>query len=203
MPTRSIRTSANTNNHNPRSRIIYKNAPNKKAMRTFEKSQPNTTFQTTQRQQNKLQTRLQKKIQQNIQQKKIRRFRKPEQSIPHKSNPTTNKENKNRKLLGRNNQQPKNTHHQMPYTLDKTMSNKKINYKIKCEKCGKFVNREEMINNYGRQTCRECLRTQTITKAYILYLPTFILKEAGLKANDKVIITNEDEEIIIRKKKNV
>jgi bifunctional DNA-binding transcriptional regulator/antitoxin component of YhaV-PrlF toxin-antitoxin module len=59
-----------------------------------------------------------------------------------------------------------------------------------------------MINNYGRQTCRECLRTQTIAKTYALYIPTFILKEAGLKPNDKVYITNEDNEIIIRKKKN-
>jgi len=82
------------------------------------------------------------------------------------------------------------------------MSNKKISYRIKCEKCGKFVYREEIINNYGRQTCRECLREQTIAKTYALYIPTFILKEAGLKANDKVIITNEPEGIIIRKKKN-
>lgn len=82
------------------------------------------------------------------------------------------------------------------------MSIKKINYRIKCDKCEKFVYREEMINNYGRQTCRECLRTQTIAKTYILYMPKFILKIAGLKPNDKVYIINEDNKIIIRKKRN-
>jgi acetyl-CoA carboxylase beta subunit len=81
------------------------------------------------------------------------------------------------------------------------MSNTKHNYRIKCEKCGKFVYREEMINNYGRQTCQKCLREQTITKSYALYIPTFILKMAGIKPNDKVTITNEEGEITIKKKK--
>ena len=77
----------------------------------------------------------------------------------------------------------------------------KPNYRIKCERCQKFVYREEMSFNYGRRTCHECLRTQTITKTYQLYVPSFILKIQKIKPNDKVIISNTPEGIMIIKKK--
>lgn len=75
------------------------------------------------------------------------------------------------------------------------------NYRIKCERCGKFVYREEMSFNYGRKTCHDCLRIQIITKTCGLYIPSFIIKLQKIKPYDQVIISNTPEGIIIRKKK--
>ena len=76
------------------------------------------------------------------------------------------------------------------------------NYKIKCEKCGTFFDKKEIIFNYGRRTCRNCLRTQTISKTYALYVPYFIIREAGMKPLEQVTIENTTEGIMITKKKN-
>ena len=75
------------------------------------------------------------------------------------------------------------------------------NYKIKCEKCGLFIDKELIIFNYGRKTCKECLRTQTVSKTYALYIPYFIIREAGMKPLEQVTIENTPEGIIITKSK--
>jgi late competence protein required for DNA uptake (superfamily II DNA/RNA helicase) len=82
------------------------------------------------------------------------------------------------------------------------MALKKVNYRIKCERCGNFVYKEEMSFHFGRKSCKECLRKQMVSQSYVIHIAPFIIREAGMKPLDQVIIENTMDEIIIRKKKN-
>jgi late competence protein required for DNA uptake (superfamily II DNA/RNA helicase) len=74
-------------------------------------------------------------------------------------------------------------------------------YKIRCDKCEKHVSRKKMSCSYGKNICHECLRKTRISKNYMLYVPSFIIKEAGIKPGDEINITNTTDQIIIKKTK--
>lgn len=74
-----------------------------------------------------------------------------------------------------------------------------VNYKRKCDECGEYVLKDEIIWGYFRGICKECATTKTLTEKQTIYIPKFLLKESGIKLGDVLKLVKVNGGILIKK----
>ena len=62
-----------------------------------------------------------------------------------------------------------------------------MGYRQKCDKCGEFEDNEKMSRGFGHRHCLKCSCTQKIGQQ--LVMPAVLLKMAGLKRTDTILMT--------------
>ena len=74
-----------------------------------------------------------------------------------------------------------------------------IEYKRKCDECGKFFLRSKLVKCFGKMKCEGCASIKNVPYNKLFNIPSFLLKQYDIHPGDKVKLTKHPEGILIKK----